>query len=799
MSWAIGTPFVLLAVLSAPVSSGQEWRAWGGDAHGTKHSSLAEINKRNVKNLKVAWTFDTRDLSDGSTWPGRSAFETTPLVVDGVMYLSSSFHRLFALDAESGKMLWEFDPKFDRFTRVTLHFSRGVTYWADSAKNTRRIFLGDQQGRLFSVDAATGKADPGFAKEGMLDLRQGVGDKYPLTPYGLTSPVTVCRDTIVTGAWIADGEPLGPAGDIRGWDTRTGALKWTFHTVPRPGEFGHETWQGESWKDRSGVNAWSIMSADEKLGMVYVPLTSPATDIYGGDRHGNNLFADSLVALDCATGQRKWHFQTVHHNTWDYDLPSQPLLFTHTRPSDGVKIDAVAQITKTGFVFTFNRATGEPIFPIEEKPIPKSPVAGEYTSPTQPRPVKPPPFARQSFRMSELTQVTPESRAECTERLKGAEAEGDLFRPVTEKPTVFFPGTNGGANWGGGSWDPASGTLFVNSMDVAAFMRLVKRPDDAKIPYRNQGFGRFWDSNLYPCQQPPWGSLTAIDLNKGEIRWRVTLGEYDELTRRGLPKTGAANLGGSIVTDGGLVFVAATNDSKFRAFDKDTGEELWVTRLPASGHATPITWKGPKSGRQFVAIAAGGGNKYNKTCDSKLVVFALPRRGDPAQPTLISAAPGVTPPKLRAGYKGREEKLPLAVAPQPVAFSHKVHVSAGAACGNCHKGAATQARAGIPGATDCMMCHRAVKRDSPAIIALKSYADSRVAVPWVRAYRLPDFVFFSHERHAKKNVACAECHGPVGSRDVLMKEVSTSMDACMSCHLQRKASTECNVCHELGQ
>jgi len=780
--------FVILTVAPA-----QEWRFYGGDAAGNKFSPLSQINKKNVKDLKVAWIFDTKDMSDGSVFPGRSAFETTPLVVDGVMYVPSSFHRLFALDPDTGKILWQFDSKFDRYSRVTLHFNRGVTYWTDGTR--KRLFLGTQEGKLFSVDAKTGKPDPGFGNEGVLDLRKGVADDFPTTPYGLTSPVTVCRDTVVTGAWIADGEPQGPSGDIRGWDPRTGALKWTFHTVPRPGEFGHETWEGDSWKKRGGANAWSIMSADEKLGLVYVPLTSPATDMFGADRRGDNLFGDSLVALDCNTGQRRWHFQTVHHNLWDYDLPAQPLLYTATK--DGRPVDAVAQITKTGFVFTFNRATGEPIHPIEERPIPKSAIPGEATSPTQPAPVRPPPFARQSFRMSELTSVTPESRAECVEKLKGAEAEGDLFRPITEKPTVFFPGTNGGANWGGGSFDPATGTLYVNSMDVGGFTRLMKRPDDARMPYRSQGFGRFWDSNLYSCQQPPWGSLTAIDLNKGEFRWRTVLGEYDELKARGVPKTGTPNLGGSIVTAGGLVFIAATNDLKFRAFDKDTGEELWMTRLPASGHATPITWRSPKTGRQYVAIAAGGGNKYNKVWDSKLVVFSLPRKGDSPDPLLTSAAPIPAVARNRANYAGAKEKLPVEVAPQPVPFSHKLHRDA--PCNTCHKTALTAQRASLPAAADCMTCHRAVKRDSRQVAQIRTFLDAKMPVPWVRVYRNPDFVFFSHEKHAKGKVACTECHGPVSTRDVLAKEVSTSMDACIACHRQRKASTECNVCHELGQ
>jgi hypothetical protein len=334
-------------------------------------------------------------------------------------------------------------------------------------------------------------------------------------------------------------------------------------------------------------------------------------------------------------------------------------------------------------------------------------------------------------------------------------------------------------------------------MDVAAFVRMVRRPEGSKVPYRSQSFGRFWDSRGYPCQQPPWGHLTAIDLNKGEFRWQSLLGEFDELTARGVPKTGTPNLGGSIVTAGGLVFIAATNDSKFRAFDKETGEELWTFRLPASGHATPMTYRS-RSGRQFVAIAAGGGNKYNKTFDSKLVVFALPRPGQTAWPALIHSPRKAGPP-LRPGYTGIEEKLPGPAVKQPLPFSHKVHAATGTTCFDCHQSARTQARAGIPNAAACMVCHRAVKTDSPAVLAVKQYADRGTTIDWRRVYRVPDFVFFSHQRHVAGGVACADCHGPVETRDVLAKEVSVGMTACMNCHQQRKASNACNVCHELGQ
>jgi glucose dehydrogenase len=598
----------------------QEWPYYGGSAGNQKYSPLNQINKQNVHRLEEAWEYDTGDFSDGSEYPYFSAFEATPLVIDGVMYLTTPFHRLLALDAETGKLLWQFDPGYDRTKRVVLYVNRGVSYWTDGEKT--RLLHGTQEGLLYSVDAKTGKLDTAFGDNGVLNIGKEMIEKFPDLRYGLTSPVAVCGDVFVAGGWVSDGEPQGPSGDIRGFDVRTGTQLWRFHTVPRPGEFGHDTWEGDSWKDRGGTNAWSVMSVDEKRGMVFAPLTSASTDFYGGDRKGANLFTDSVVALDCKTGERKWHFQTIHHDLWDWDLPSHPSLVTVKR--DGKDVPAVVQVTKTGFVYVLDRETGKPLFEVEERPVPKSDIPGEESWPTQPHPVKPPPVARQSMTRDEITDVTPESRAECLEMIKDAIVEGPLFRPVQRKLTVVFPGTNGGPNWGGGSFDPESGVLFVNSMDVGAFTQMIERPG-GNPPWRSRStqWGRFWDSHQYPCQKPPWGRLTAVDLNTGEFRWQIVLGEFDELTARGVPKTGAPNLGGSIVTKGGLVFIAATNDRRFRAFDKDTGKQLWVARLPGSGHATPMTYRG-KDGRQYVAIAAGGGNKYNDNYIAKMIVFALP-------------------------------------------------------------------------------------------------------------------------------------------------------------------------------
>ncbi len=612
-----------IVLFSTGVLTAQDWPYYGGDAGGTKYSPLKQISRANVAGLEVAWTYHTGDVSDGTKYPSRSAFEATPLMIGGIVYVTTPFNRLIAIDGDTGREIWAFDPKLNKDLPYNLFINRGAAYWAHG--KDRRLFFGTLDGRLFSIDAATGKPVEGFGKHGSMDLRIGVAEKEPRRGYGMTSPPAVYKDLVICGSLTADGEPHGPLGDVRAFSAKTGKLVWTFHTVAKPGEFGNDTWAPDSWKDRAAVNAWSILSVDETEGIVFLPLTSPAVDLYGGDRKGSGLFGDSLVALDANTGKRLWHYQTVHHNLWDYDLPAQPSLVYVVR--NGKIIPAVAQVTKTGFVFVFDRHTGKPLFDVEERSVPASEVPGEQAAISQPFPLKPPPFARQSMQPDELTDVTPESRAYCAKLMAGA-VFGTLYTPVGLKPTVLFPGTNGGANWGGASFDPQSRTLYVNSMDVGMLFHMVKRPEGSEIPYRAQGSGspssRFWDQNLNPCQKPPWGNLTAIDLDNGTFRWRSVLGVVDDLVAKGLPPTGAPNIGGSIVTAGGLVFIGATNDSRFRAFDKDNGKELWVTKLPASAHATPMTYVGKKTGKQFVLIAAGGGNKYNKNYSDSLVAFSLP-------------------------------------------------------------------------------------------------------------------------------------------------------------------------------
>lgn len=763
----------LLACIAA--APGQEWKSYGGDPGGTKFSPLRQIDRSNVTRLKPAWIYHTGDISDGTKWPTRSAFETTPLAVDGVLYLTTPFSRLAALDAGTGRELWSFDPKIDRGQATNLFINRGAAYWIHGSM--RRILLGTIDGRLFSIVAETGKPDDSFGKGGWIDLRDGVAASFPGREYGMTSPPAIYKDLVICGSLVPDGDPLGPAGDVRAFDVRTGKLAWTFHTVARNGEFGNNTWPKDGWQDRGGLNAWPPLSIDIERGIVFLPLTSPATDFYGGDRKGTGLFGDSLVALEAATGKRLWHFQTVHHNLWDYDLPAQPVLVQVRR--EGALIDAVAQVTKTGFTFVFDRTSGAPLFPIEEVQAPSSEVPGEQAWPTQPRPLKPPPYARQKMTPDELTTVTPESRAYCTKLLEGA-VPGEIFTPIGLRPTILFPGTNGGANWGGASFDPETHTLYVNSMDVGMLYHMVKRPDGSAIPYRPQGSGtnnsRFWDPDLLPCQKPPWGFLTAIDLDKGEFRWRVVLGVVDALLEKGLPPTGSPNIGGSLVTAGGLVIIGATNDSRLRAFDKDNGRELWVTRLPASAHATPMTFLDKRSGKQFVVIAAGGGNKYNKTYSDSLVAFALPSAGEDRGPVVQYHSEAGT-----AQAEATQGQAPIPGTRRSGTFSHHQHASLKLACSSCHATAESGASAGLPRSTACLACHQSA------------------ASPAEPARKLPDFVFFSHARHHAAHLACAACHGDIEKHDASNASLPVKMAACVACHRATHAAASCTVCHELSQ
>ena len=618
----------LLIGNSKTANNGTDWPFYGHDAGGMRYSTLKQIDRTNVTRLRRAWTYHTGEAAETSTGRHKlEPFECTPLMLDGVLYISTPWNRVIALDAETGAEKWKFDPSPNNSGKRRLKGQhRGVSYWQglSAGKPAKRILFGTYDGRLIALDAATGQPCPDFGKQGTVNLREGVADKWPAMDYGVTSPPVIYKDLVITGAHVPEAPGRGPSGMIRAFDVHTGKLVWHFHTVPQPGELGHDTWEADSWKDRTGANVWSMMSVDAQHGLVFLPLGSPAYDFYGGDRKGQNLFGNSLVALDAATGKRRWHYQLVHHDIWDYDLPAQPALVTVTQK--GRRIPAVVQVTKMGLVFVFDRLTGKALFPIDERPMPASSAPGEAAWPTQPIPQKPPALSRSTFTRDDLTQVTPESRKYCSELFDTLTTEG-RYTPWGLKPTLVLPGTLGGATWSGVSFDPKSGYLYVNANEVGAVGEL-KPQSQGPLTYRRASkegeYARFWDQDHYPCQQPPWGTLNAIDLGTGELVWKVPLGVVDALTAKGVPQTGALNLGGSIVTAGGLVFIAGTNDSRFRAFDAKTGTELWVERLEASGHATPMTYLGTKSKKQFVVIAAGGGGSFSEVVSDVLAAYALP-------------------------------------------------------------------------------------------------------------------------------------------------------------------------------
>jgi quinoprotein glucose dehydrogenase len=599
-----------------------DWPGVGNDPGCMRYSELNQINRENVKRLRPVWTYHTGEPL------GRrgKTIECTPIVIDGTMYVTTGSLRVVALDAATGKELWQFDPlKEYPFKHRTASggVNRGCAYWSDGkVGGERRIIHGTSDGRLFSLDARYGKLDPKFGALGILNLREGLDPKVAALEYGPTSAPAVYNDTIVVGVSCGEGPGIAAPGDIRAFDAHTGSEAWRFRTVPGPGEFGNETWKGDSWKGRGAANAWGGISIDARRGLVFAGLGSAAFDFYGGDRHGDNLFANCTISLEAKTGRRVWHFQTLHHDLWDHDLPVYPNLVTVTR--NGKVVDAVAQVTKTGYVFLFERETGKPLFDIEEKPVPASDIPGEKAAPTQPIPVKPPPFAAQLLDETNITDIGESNRKSVLEKLRKIHG-GPAFNPPSIRGTVVIPGYHGGATWSGASFDPTTGLLYVSSNNVPNIITLVDSKSGDKTrygPFGTTGYEKFLDHEGYPAIKPPWGVLTAINLNNGEFAWQVPVGEHVELTARGIPRTGTENFGGSIVTAGGLVFMGGTRDERIHAFDKQNGKLLWEHPLPAGGYATPSTFQA--NGRQFVVIAAGGAGKLDTKAGDAFVAFGLP-------------------------------------------------------------------------------------------------------------------------------------------------------------------------------
>ncbi len=567
------------------------WSDYGGAADSAQYSALTQIDKSNVNKLQVAWTYPTGDT--------RKYF-FDPLMAHGLLYVLAKNNSLVALNAASGTELW-----VHATGNAKLLTNRGINYWeSEDGRYRRLLFASDNF--LQALDARSGAAIPSFGENGRVDLRAGLGrDPNTLTLVQSTTPGRVFQDLLILGS-ATNEEYASAPGDIRAFNVRTGKQAWIFHTVPHPGEFGYETWPKDAWKDVGGANAWSELSLDEKRGIVYVPTASPKYNFYGADRKGANLFGDCLLALDARTGKRLWHFQMVHHDIWDYDNATAPKLLTVVH--DGKTVDAVAQAGKEGFLWVFNRVTGEPLWPIEERAVPRSDMPGEETWPTQPFPLKPPPFARQAFTEKDLSPFLddPQERARFRDEMQSARNEG-LFTPPGLRNTIQMPGNNGGANWGGAAVDPSAGMLYVISKDLPAMLKLAPREprresaSDSNERYYS-GFGFMITSAGLSPIAPPWTSLTAYDLNEGAIKWKIPLGEVLELAAKGVENTGVHfPKAGPIVTAGGLIFTG-TRDRKVRAMDRDTGRLLWEQEVRAGMEGIPAIYE--LGGREYLVLCA---------------------------------------------------------------------------------------------------------------------------------------------------------------------------------------------------
>ena len=673
------------------------WKVNRGNAESNAYSALDQVNTSNVQQLKIAWQYHTGDSG--------TSIQCNPIIIDGVMYATSPSLKLIALKAGSGEMLWTFDPNKGQKTD---NVNRGVVYWEDG-QDKRILFSAGY--KLYAVNALSGHLVSGFGMNGFVDLREGLDRKPDSITVDATSPGIIFGDLLIIGSRVSEGEGAAP-GYVRAYNVRSGKEVWVFHTIPRPGEYGYDTWDKDAWKKIGGANTWSGLSLDEDRGMVFFATGSCSPDFYGGDRKGQNLFANSVIALNAKDGKRIWHYQVIHHDIWDYDLPMVPNLVTVKR--EGKNIEAVVQATKTGNIFVFDRETGKPLFDIKEQKVPASDIAGEESWPTQPFPVKPAAFVRQAYTEADISDISPAATAYIKNRLKDVRNEG-IFTPSSDKGSIVFPGFRGGGEWNGGSFDPETGILYINANEIPNISALKKinlaageesgktifqlncaschgidrkgqadfpslenigrkmnqlqviaqikkgkglmpsfsnftsvqlnaisaylrdpsndqkiknsttaSPDTSVVKYKyaHSGYGQFLDQEGYPAVKPPWGTLNAININTGDLLWKVPLGEYAALTQRGIPPTGTQNFGGTIVTAGGLIFVGATKDEKFHAFDKRTGKILWETLLPAGGYATPCTYE--IAGKQYVVIAAGGGGKNDTKKGDSYIAFALP-------------------------------------------------------------------------------------------------------------------------------------------------------------------------------
>jgi quinoprotein glucose dehydrogenase len=628
--------FIVGCTLSAAVGYGQQkapagdWRYYGGDAGSNKYSTLDQITAENVGKAKVAWTWESPDipLQTANRALGSFAYETTPLAVGGTLYSTSSLAQVTAIDGATGKQLWVFNPESYKAGRPTnLGFvHRGLAYWTDGRQE--RLYMAAHDAYLYAIDAKTGKTISEFGEGGRVNLTTAIPLAVNARNYTMTSPPVVCRNVVIVGSSISDGpqNKEAPRGDVQAFDLRTGKPAWIFHAIAQAGEFGNDTWENDSWKYTGNANVWTLMSTDEELGYVYLPMSTPTNDWYGGHRLGDGLFAECLVCVDATTGKRVWHFQTVHHGLWDYDLPGAPVLCDIK--VDGKPIKAVAQITKTGFTFVFDRVTGKPVWPIEERPVPQSTVPGEKTSPTQPFPTKPAPYELQGSTEENVIDFTPELRAEGLKILETYD-HGPLFTPPTEKGTLNLPGWAGGANWWGAAFDPDSGLLVIPSIQMPISVQLIK-PDAARSNLNfirgGGGFGAPVNGPRgLPLFKPPYGRITAINLNTGDHAWMIPHGDgprekVSEIAGKDVGPLGSGG-GGPLMTKtllfvgqggGGRGARGGGGASVLRAFDKASGKVVAEIAVSAPPSGTPMTYLA--GGKQYVVLA---------TQDRKLVAISL--------------------------------------------------------------------------------------------------------------------------------------------------------------------------------
>lgn len=642
--WILG-----LGVLVASISCGGEisyegptsdWPSYGNDEGGQRYSVLDQITPDNVDDLEEAWIYHTGDVSQRPA----TAFQVTPLLVEEKLVFCTPFNRVIALDPETGEEVWVFDPQLDRTISYSNQYvCRGVTYWVDEAAGSgrcgSRIFTATADSRLIALDAGDGRPCESFGNAGEVDLRSGVGELAYPGEYHVTSPPVIARGRVVVGSAVGDNSRIdAPSGVVRAYDARDGTLSWAWDSLPPDLEHPPEPVSDEEGAYRHGTaNVWSVMSVDDHLGLVYLPTGNTSPDYYGGLRNGSDYYSSSVVALRAETGEVAWHFQTVHHDLWDFDVPAQPTLFD-LRYRERT-IPALVQTTKMGFLFVLDRRNGESLYEVEERPVPASDVAGETTAPTQPFPVELPTVSRIELDPSEAFGIFPFDRNDCRERLTALRWDG-IYTPPSLEGSLMFPGNAGGSNWGGVAVDPGRQLVVANAMNLAWSVKLIPRDEfraaaeaEPGIEFgaqRGTPFGlrrEMLVSSLgVPCTPPPWGTLTVVDLQSKSVRWQVPFGTTRDLLPIPLAigRWGMPNLGGPLVTASGLVFIGAAMDNYLRAFDLDNGDELWKARLPAGPQATPMTYRVGEESRQFVIIAAGGHARADTTLGDALVAFALP-------------------------------------------------------------------------------------------------------------------------------------------------------------------------------